>query len=316
MRRLLKKSKKSTKEAHKESSSAQCPQHSSKEFQYPQESLSLKERLLSNYAEALERIVLWLPLFLGAWLSSGFVLEHLTELALVSIPILVHFLFRTRKAEVEIFMEREVQIVTRVLPYLSALYLYSETNRPDLGICLALSSLSLEGYFLARENSSFFLIIKALSACLFMSVSAQMGILSQQKYTSMNEVFWGYCLLGFIPGTILSARNLLLLVDKFTAFGWTLGSITKGEKTRPSAYTKLVVFFIILGPAIPAMLLPFQILPKAFISSSLVFFIVPKLADLIQNTNDPQVLKASTVNVTILALGLEIIVFLSALVGI
>ncbi len=316
MRRLLKKSKKTLKTIEKKASSQTEFQNGTKISKNPELDLSIKERLFSNYAEALERITLWLPLFLGAWLSSGFILEHLKELAIVSLPLLVQFLFRSRKAEIEIAMEKEVLIFTRVSPYISAVYLFSEMNRPDLSICLALASLFLEGYFIARENKSFFLIIKALSPCCFMAATAQMGILSQQKFTSLNEVFLGYSVLGFIPGTVLTARKFLLSADKFSVLGWALGSTAMGEKTKPSAYTKLVVFFIVLGPAIPAMLLPFDILPKAFISSSLVFFIVPKIADIIQNTKDPQVLKVSSIHLTLLALGLEVVVFISALIGI
>ena len=77
----------------------------------------------------------------------------------------------------------------------------------------------------------------------------------------------------------------------------------------------MVIFFIIIGPAIPAMLLPFEILPNTFISSSLVFFIIPKIADRIQNTSGAEELKVTSIYLAMLAFGLEILVFLSALLG-
>ncbi len=286
--------------------------------------LSIKERLFANYGEALERIVLLLPMFSGAWLSSGFVLGRIFELALVSIPLIVNFLFQGRNNKGELFLEKEISIFVRSLPYLSALYLYSEYQRPDLSICLILSGVFLEGYLWENRKSSLQIFVNAISIALFMAATSQMGVLSQQEFQGLSDIFIWYFLLGFIPGTVMTARKLLLYSDKLVSYGWRLGMKGVGEpdengvflKQRPTAYTKFVLLFIILGPAMPALLLPFNILPKAFISASLIFFIVPKIAEQIQHTEDVMVLKELSLKLVVLTFGLEILVFLSAIVGI
>lgn len=281
---------------------------------------SLKQRLFVNYAEAIERFAIWLPLFLGAWLSSGFVLTNVIELGLISLPLLFQYIFRTREKKEEIFLENQVLTFFRVIPYVSALYLYSELNRPDLSICLILSGLFLEGYFI-KVRSAKSIILKAIFISLFMATTSQMSILSQIPFTNLSNIFLGYSLMGLIPGTVLASRCILLNSDKFLAHGWAIGSYKKSdrkgvEKDVPTNYTKLVMFLLIIGPAIPALLMPFNILPNAFLSSSALFFILPKLADKIQNATEPESLKLSSISVALLALGLEIALFLATLIGI
>lgn len=281
----------------------------------------IKERLLANYGEALERFALWSPLFLGAWLSSGFVLTDVTALSLISLPLLFQFLFRTRTKVEEIFLETQVLTFLRILPFISALYLFSEKARPDLSICLILSGLFLEGYFYKSKIAWLSLFIKPITSCLFMASNSQMGIASQIPFKSLEETFFGYFIMGLIPGTVIAGRQFLLHAEEFSELGWQLGSVRKvakdgSEKELPSRYTKLVMFSIIIGPAIPALLIPFNILPKAFLSSSLIFFVLPKLAEKIQNTKDPELLKITSISVTMLALGLQILLFLSTLIGI
>jgi hypothetical protein len=153
-----------------------------------------------------------------------------------------------------------------------------------------------------------------------MATTSQMSILSQIPFINLSRIFLGYSLMGLIPGTVLASRCILLNADKFLADGWTIGSLKKSdrkgvEKDVPTNYTKLVMFLLIIGPAIPAILMPFNILPTAFLSSSALFFILPKLADKIQNATEPETLRLSSISVTLLALGLEITLFLATIVS-
>lgn len=270
-------------------------------------------RLFHDYGAPLERLSLWLPLFLSVWLVNGIIIKELKLFALSTVPLLAHYLFRSR-SNPGIFLEKELGVGFRLAPFIAALYFFSELGRPDLALTLALANIFLDLYFL-ESRSSLFLIVKSLSAPLLMASLSLLGINSQLKLSSITEIYLPYCLLGLIPGTLVSARLILLNADIFSSLGWALGSSDKNEKSQPTNYSRLATFLLVIGPALPAMLLPFNYLPQSFLVSSFSFFIIPKIAEKIQTASEPETLKLTSINTLLLAVGLELTLFIATLSG-
>lgn len=300
---------------------------------------SLSYRLYSNKAEGLSRLVMWVPLFMGAWLVSGIILINISILTILILPLLFLTLVGKGSRATSIPFKKELDLVSLVFLLSCSLALYYWFSGAMIGVLLFV--IGLMCFYLERTSSQ--TVMQAFSRAILISfvpaLLSQAGVLSQLYGVSPDllagasskdyEFYFGYLILGFVPGTILGGRELLLSYPIFKKANWTIeypvssrfslrSSENKDNKDsnqlkRPGGFTRAVVVFLILGPAIPALTLPFQIFPETFLITSLAFFLIPKIAETIQN--EPSKYPLLSIQLANLSALLAILMFVGALLA-
>jgi hypothetical protein len=261
-----------------------------------QKSKGIKDNLYRNNAEGMSRVATWLPLFVGAWLVSGLLLTNLTLFSLLVIPMIALQILLHGKQERPIPFEKEFELALLIGVILFPLLLFHWYGNPYMALLSFLANVC--SFYLAKYTRRNVLqsILRSILQSILPALLAQIGVMSQLPLAKLSEqsnlmdIYFGYFVLGIVPGTILGARELLLAYPLFKAEGWTLQTkhLTKdqNEKTRPGSFTRLVVIILIIGPAIPSLLLPFSLFPETFLIASLSFLVLPKIAEKIQKNEN------------------------------
>jgi uncharacterized membrane protein YjjP (DUF1212 family) len=257
-----------------------------------QKSKGIKDNLYRNNAEGMSRVATWIPLFVGAWLVSGLFLTNLTLFSLLVTPMIAVQILLHGKKDRSIPFEKEFEMALLTGMVLFPLLLLHWYGNPSITLLSFFANL-LSFYLKKHESRNVpQSIIRSLLQSILPALLAQMGVMSQLSLEKLSEqsgileMYYGYFVLGIVPGTILGARELLLAYPVFKSEGWTLQTryTTREniEKTRPGSFTRLVVIILIIGPAIPSLLLPFSLFPETFLIASLSFLVLPKIAEKIQ----------------------------------
>jgi len=278
------------------------------------------ERLYQDRAKGVATLALWLPLFTACWIVSGIFLNNLLLLTLSVLPLLFFHLYFYLNESNEIPFNRELKIILIGFGILSPLLIYFHFNNALLSIICLLSNAI---YFLIKNietDSIKKVFLKSFLLFLILGLFAQIGILSQTSQSNnLNEFKFNliYSVLGLIPGSLLAAREMLIHFELFKKNGWKLSTEAlnkKGEKVyRPASFTRLIVITMILGPAFPALQLPFTLLPDAFLISSLAFIYIPKIAQKIQDSENNHY--EQIINLAQLSLALGFLCLIAGLVS-
>ncbi|HMO16488.1 MAG TPA: hypothetical protein PKA63_01670 [Oligoflexia bacterium] len=287
---------------------------------------SLMQVLYGGHGYGLSRLSTWLPLFLGAWLVSGIVLNNISLLSLVILPLLLISTYGKLVREQNLPYQREMKLVIFAIIIITCLFINDWYNSFPIAVLALISSILLFVLEELKVTSTRSAVLRALSQSILPALLSQIGIMSQTS-TENKVLYLGYLIIGFVPGTILGARELILSYEIFQKSGWTLagkefqpkqsGKIKTEDhekvKFRPGGYTRLVLAFILTGPILPSLLLPFSILPETFLLSSLIFVIFPKLAETIQERPDSYSLVA--IHLANIAAGLSVLMFIAGLLA-
>ena len=246
---------------------------------------------MDNGAEGLANISLWFPFFAGSWIVSGILIQNLNLYSLVFVPMMLVFLFSkgnlfTSKDKYRNSLYLQLAFV---LVILSAGFIHDQDKRLVIVISFLSFNFSLLfGYYL--ESSRFVdktsvVLIKAFLPIIQVVSLSYMGIFSQlNRDFELADI--PYSLISLIPGTIFFSRSILIDdgILKKRGFLYERIKMKKGaERQYPGLISALINSGLVIGPAIPAMLLPFSILPQGFFVASLPLLYLAKLATSIQN---------------------------------
>jgi hypothetical protein len=250
--------------------------------------LNFRQKLFFNQGEALLNITLWLSFFASSWLVSGLISQNYEILTLVFFPLIFIFLYTEKqlKEKNNITLNKNILFLTLSTIYSS--YLFYRDQRYIIVILFFIASqlrLILPIINFRKNNQSIFsFIVSCLSSFVFFACLLLLGLFSQTKDDFILDDL-KYLVLVLIPGTVFIAREILRYSNFLKMKGWTFESIkNKDEKIlkRPGSISRLIIGLMIIGPAIPALLLPFNVIPQSLFAVSLCFLKVPKLAEEIQ----------------------------------
>jgi hypothetical protein len=251
--------------------------------------LSFKKRLFHNQGEGLFNISLWFPFFASSWLVSGIVGQQYLTLSLVFFPLIFIFLHTEKQLKEESNIQPNTNMVFVSLITIYSLYLFYRDPRYVITVLFfiaAQSRLILPIVNFRKNNqSNFSFIVSAIFPFIFFTCLMYLGMFSQTKDDFVVDDL-KYFILVLIPGTVLISREMFRHSQFLKLKGWTFKNfIHKNDKSiiRPGGISRLIVGLMIIGPAIPALLLPFNIIPKSLFVVSLSFLKVPKLAEEIQS---------------------------------
>lgn len=286
---------------------------------------SIRHKLYKNKAEGMAEVATWIPLFSACWLVSGIVLNNIPILSLCALPlIIINMIARSRDNRTDsIPFYKELEIFELIISLLCPLLLWHWYSLSELAVISLLANLAYYYLHNKKRESVPDALFRSLLRFIFPGLLAQAGILSQLEIvphleTSKEQsIYLGYIILGIVPGSLLASRELLLHHHIFDKAGWKLQiekTNSKGEKfIRPGAFTKLAVITMILGPAIPALQLPFRILPDTFLLASLSFLVLPKVAEKIQDSSKNYPFLC--IHLANLATALGVLMFIAALLA-
>ncbi len=276
------------------------------------------QRLYRDKAHGMATVGLWFPLFAGAWLVSGVVLKNLLLLSLCTTPLILIHLSAHLKEIREVPFRKELEILLVVLAVAVPLFIFNRYGNLLLPISSGLANLFYLYIKHRPPTTTTQSITQSLLCFMFPGLLAEIGVLSQMhtiENPDINKAYIGYSILGIIPGSVLAARELLLQYPIFQKARWTLSVQTMNKKgepvSRPGSFTRLVVITMILGPAFPALQLPFNLIPDSFLLASLAFIYLPKIAQKIQDSPDNH--PSQAIHLANLGLALGITMFIAAL---
>lgn len=278
------------------------------------EKFSFWRMLYANDAEGLFAMTAFSPLFFGAWLAGGLILdENLVFVVLTAGIIVAHYTEAFRQREDIIFIrDLELLLYLAQAALLAGFYYLTQMLIPSVLVGVAMILVLLDNRL--RLDSPFSVICSCVALVLRMSLFGILGILSQ-VHSQNPEVVLQHGVLGFVPGLVLASAVVAKNSPVFSAVGWQRSrEITKknGEKVnRPGKLTMLFSFLLVIGPAIPVAIAPLGLFPTPFLVCALAFFAVPKLAQSFLEKTIPDALIG--VHTTNLAAALSLLVFIAGL---
>lgn len=284
------------------------------------EKQSYQTRLLADNAIALNNILIWCPFFCGAWLVSGITFHKPITLSLIFFFIMGVFLFtnsENQKKKNSLKKINEFPLLFGGL-LLYVLFVYYQDQRIIIALSIFIVTLSLLIQSLLSEDQtiSFWkIILKGIQPIIQTSGFVLLGIFSQLD-NEIQKSELAYLLLGLMAGSSLAARSFLIDSPKLNDLGFKHEkTVRQNEKEilRPAGISRLIIGTLLIGPAIPSLLLPFSIIPHSLFAVSLSFFFLPKLAEKIQG--QVGALEDRVVQVTIYAAIVQALVFVGAFWG-
>lgn len=276
--------------------------------------VSFFEMLYSEKADGLFRFVTFSPLFFGAWLAGG-VLLNLPFVALTLGVILAYYTQGFRKRDDIIFVKDLCNLFYLAQAGCVGAFYYL-TDAPIGSILFALM---LCISFLETRldlNKAFGVCCASFVIVFRMSVFALLGVLSL-FFIESGDIVIEFGVLGLVPGSILAAafiaNNSSVLLDA----GWKRSREVmhkkQGKILRPGRLTVMYSLFLVIGPAVPVSVAPLGIFPSSFLACTLAFLAVPKLADsFLRAKSDDALIAVHTAN---LAAVMSLVTFLAGLVA-
>lgn len=248
------------------------------------------KKLTFNYGEGLYNLSFWLPLFASSWLVHGFIVKKIDTFSYFFIPLVIFFILINSKQQNEISLAKKKQTIVFILIFfiLYTLYLQHSLEKLELTISFFIVVLCFIADWLLSPmqiNSILKVVIKSILPLIIVSCFVIIGIFSQYEERFSLKAL-SYLVLGIIPGLTLMSRTCLMHSKVLENKGWKYEQLVKtkkGEIKRPGGISRLVIGTMILGPAIPSILMPFNVIPQSMFIVSLSFLMVPKLAQKIQS---------------------------------
>ena len=278
---------------------------------------SLMEVLYADEAEGLFRVVLFSPLFFGAWLVAGPVLEQILPFAAITAACIVAVYTQTvHRQKREIIFSRDFELLLFAAQALLVLAFYSLTASAEAGVAAFFSLLLLNCYLHLEFASIFSVLLGCLAVIFSMSIFGMLGIVSQVKPGEIVLVL-EHGVLGLVPGSILAAVVVLRHLKVFESQGWLRSKLVqtkkKGEQLRPLGISRVYSLLLFFGPILPVAVVPLGLLPAPFLACALAFYLVPKRADeFFRVTVEDAVLLVKTAN---LAAGMSLLTFFAAVLA-
>jgi hypothetical protein len=275
---------------------------------------SLRQMLYDDDAEGLFRLVQFLPLFLGAWLAGGLVLDEVFVFLILTAAVVLAY-YEGTFARQEVIFVKDLRLVC-YLAQAGLLYLfYQSTNLLPATIMAGAAVILVQAYnhLSLKEPSS--VLCGCVALVLQMSFFAILGIQSQ-LYKLSPEVIWEHGIIGFVPGLILASVFVAKHARLFEKAGWKRSLLkTRNGKTinRPGALSTLFSLMLVIGPAIPVASAPLYIFPWPFLSCALAFFFIPQLAQAFFERRMED--KTVALHCTNLAAAMSVVVFLSGVLA-
>ena len=240
---------------------------------------SVRQMLLANRGEGLYRIVVFLPLFVGAWLAGGFVLSELLIFMLITVAVIFMEYARAIRDREDVIFIKDL----RSLIYLAQAGLvyacYALANVLWLPLLLGGTLLVMYLRLLLPETKPLFVLGSALLLVLQLCCFSLLGIGSQlfAVHEPPVSVNWTWAILGYVPGMLLAAAVLLRNAEVLMRGGWGR-SITKSKKDgrtvlRPRLLTSSYSLFALLGPGLVVASMPFNIFPLSMLAACVVLVV-------------------------------------------
>ena len=252
------------------------------------------KRLYSNEAEGLYIFVAYLPFFAGSWISGGLVLDQIVPFVMATTVILVSTYGKRILFESDIVFKKEFSLILAGSIIAMIFLYYNVTSQLSVSILLGLSALIYLLEVGIQNSSPARIILKSVSLLFRMSIYSLVGILTQ-RYVSQPKFVLEYIVFGFVPGSILAGSLITRYSQVFLNHGWKRSEIVvrKDKKIlRPSSLTRLLSVFLVIGPAIPLMLTPFDIFPTPFLAIAFGFNFIIKNLEKYLNASKPDALLA------------------------
>ncbi|HQH27457.1 MAG TPA: hypothetical protein PLP17_08685 [Oligoflexia bacterium] len=242
---------------------------------------SIRQVLYENNAEGLFRMVFFLPLFLGAWLAGGVVLNEIVSFAaLTGAVILASYEVNFRKDDIIFAKELRLVIYAGIT---ALLYCFFDLTGSPVHLLLAVFAAVLAATFNYLSLKTPFSVLCACTAVVLeMSLLALLGIYSQ-SYAHSSEVIWQRAAIGFVPGLTLASSLVAKYAPVFQKAGWVRKIEKAGQSkitARPGSLSTLFSLLLLSGPAVPVSLapLPHAGFPTPFLICAAAFYFIPKLA--------------------------------------
>ena len=258
---------------------------------------TMKEFLYLNQAEGLRRLIRFFPLFAGAWIAGGVVLNQVWSfILLTAVMIVAYFAAHPEKRKEFIFSELIDWILLALIVGM-LLFLHMITDAAQFTLIAA--GVALLIYLSERlvVDSPRALLLLCAERVVEMSLFSFLSIYSQiieREQVSVLQYFWEFCVIGFAPACCLSASYVLLHIDVLNKYGWKRtkpvykdGKELEEGKKRPAGIAQLYSLLLISGPALPVVLVPLNIFPATFLLLGISVVSIPKLCQSLFDGDTP-----------------------------
>lgn len=269
------------------------------------------KKLYSNDSAGLYQLVTVAPFFIASWVAGGFIISRMTEFFIVTLVMIVGSYTGELEKNKKLSYKKEFKIISTAILVALIFWFSSVTSHLALTLLLAVTVLiqRLSEYIDFSNVKN--IILKCSGMIIRMSLYSLIGIVSQ-RYVENPEIQWQYVVFGFVPGTLLAGSLIARKSQVFINSSWSRfseGKNKKGEAVkRPAGLTRLLSMFLILGPALPTILTPFDIFPTPFLFTAVAFYFVPNiLEDYLNESQADAVIAMRTAN---LALAMSALVLL------
>lgn len=280
------------------------------------EHAKLGQRLYDNEAAGLFRLVSYMPLFIGAWLVSGIVLQDVLPFVLATIPLGFAHYFDSLDDREDIPFAETLKLFMGVGAGMSVLALLGLTDHIYLAAYSGLAAAIIVLEHKIPADGPLRILLLAFSVVIRSTVLGIVGILTQ-IYASEPKLILVHGVIGFVPGMVLAASLISRHAGVLQKAGWSRTrqrSNRKGESVEaPGRLTQAFALFLLIGPAVPVMLTPLGFFPLPFLLCALSFLVLPQLAQAFFKSSMPD--NEITVSVINLAAALAAAVLAAAVLA-
>lgn len=269
-----------------------------------------------NENAGLFRLIVFSPLFIGAWLASGLVLDEIWSFVLLTAAIVLVQSNESYRDKKEVPFLDLLQTIIYALSGFAAFGFFAITQHFAGSALLAISLVLLTIFGRLSRDRSINIIYLIVILLVLMPSFSILGIISQ-TFSHQQSLIVHHAVLGFVPCTVLCSSMVAKYSQLFIDESWVRArnvTTKKGEEVeRPGGLTRLYSLLLLFGPALPVAVVPLGIFPTPFLICALSFLYAPKLAESFLNASiSDQLIAVRTIH---LAGGLTVLVTLAAVLS-
>jgi hypothetical protein len=272
----------------------------------------IARKLYSNDSEGLYRLVSIAPFFVGSWIAGGLFIGQMFPFVALTIALMISQFVPELERNKKVIFAREFKLIAAAAIVAVMIWYFSMTNNVGttalFALAIIIEQLSNQIDFSTARN----VLQKSISLVVKMSIFSVVAITTQT--IALNpQIEWQYAVFGFVPGMVLASSWICKYSQVFLNEGWTrFHEKTKKDGRvvrRPAGLSRVFSMFIVLGPAVPTICVPFDLFPTPFLSCALAFYPIPKLLDKFLNeTEQDSFIAFNTANLALGLTGLMLVI--------
>lgn len=289
-----------------------------KEVKFKPAKIGLKDRLFkklyADEARGLYLLVTFLPFFSGSWIAGGLVLDKIIPFVVATLVLIGTNFGETILFDKKIVFKKEFLLIFAAANVALLFIFYNLTNIISATLLLGISVLIFLLEAQLKNSSPRIIILKNIALIFRMSIYSYIGIMTQ-RYN--HQPVFLHMVFGYVPACILAGSLITKYSQVFLNNAWKKSVSFKNKKeqeiSRPGSLSRLVSVFLVIGPAVPLLLTPFDHFPTPFLAIALIFSpIIKTLESYFKSEKPDAVLAVDQANIallmSVLLLGIGILI--------